>query len=134
MLCILTFAGRGYSPAFTENLAMIAGRLSAGEEIEIVEGPDDICAPLLTDDNPHCHLGRVSERDRAAANDVGRFLKRPIRPGDRFLLSDMRIPHLRAVFASGDIRSGCQGCEWEDFCTNIAHENYREAAISWDRK
>ncbi len=47
LLCMLTFVGKGYSPAFVENYDRIAGRLSEGEDILLVDGPDDICAPLL---------------------------------------------------------------------------------------
>lgn len=130
LLCILTFAGRGYRPAFTANLTVIAGRLSAGEEIEIVEGPDDVCAPLLGDADCHCHLDRVGERDRAAAVDVSRLLERAIRPGERFALSKSCIERLRVAFASGQIRAGCEGCEWYELCSSIAGNNYREAVIA----
>ncbi len=132
LLCILTFAGRGYSPAFTDNMAVIAGRLAAGEDIEIVEGPDDICAPLLGEVDPHCHRSSVNERDDRAANAVEQVLRRPIRPGGRFALSDERIGRLRDAFASGRLRSGCGGCEWHDLCSSIAEQNYREAAIAPD--
>lgn len=47
LLCVLTFEGAGYSQRFTRNLAAIVERLSAGEEILIVAGPDDICAPVV---------------------------------------------------------------------------------------
>ncbi len=52
LLCMLTYVGKGYSPAFVENYEVIAARLSAGEEIELVAGPDDICGPLTADQRP----------------------------------------------------------------------------------
>ena len=61
---MLTFVGKGYSEAFTENYRSIAGRLSAGEDILVVEGPDDVCAPLLGDRNAHCFDDSVGDRDR----------------------------------------------------------------------
>src|SRR5712672_2376586 len=67
LLCMLTFVGEGYSPAFTENYRSIARRLSAGEEIELVSGPDDICAPLMEGADPHCLKASVIDRDAAAA-------------------------------------------------------------------
>ena len=54
LLCVLTHVGRGYSPAFTANMSKIAQRLGAGEDIELVARPDDICAPLLTDPDRFC--------------------------------------------------------------------------------
>ena len=53
LLCMLTYIGKGYSPAFTDNMTVIAGRVSAGENVEIVDGPDEICAPRLAEANAH---------------------------------------------------------------------------------
>ena len=63
LLCILTFAGEGYSPSFVANFAAIAARIGAGETIELVAGPDDICAPLEGTDDTHCHGASVTGRD-----------------------------------------------------------------------
>ena len=46
LLCLLAYKGEGYSPAFIANLDRIAARLTAGEDAVLVDGPDDICAPL----------------------------------------------------------------------------------------
>ena len=82
LLCMLTYVGNGYSPAFVENYEVIAARLSAGEEIELVAGPDDICVPLTADPDAHCHGASVIERDRAAASgDTGRVHPRRHRAG-----------------------------------------------------
>ncbi|WP_436639402.1 DUF1284 domain-containing protein [Microbaculum sp. FT89] len=130
LLCILTYAGKGYSPAFTANLTVIAGRLAAGEEIEIVAGPDDVCAPLLADPEPHCHRCSVTERDRAAATDVGRLLGKPIASGDGLVLDDTRLRLLRAAFSAGQIRSACRDCEWADLCTSLAEDGYADTVLA----
>ena len=72
LLCLLTYVGKGYSPAFTANYDAIAERLSRGEDILLVSGPDDICAPLLDEPEPHCLNEGVIERDRLAARDEGK--------------------------------------------------------------
>ena len=41
LLCLLTYVGKGYSPAFTANYDAIAMRIEQGEELLIVSGPDD---------------------------------------------------------------------------------------------
>lgn len=46
LLCMLTYAGRGYSPDFVRNFDHITARLAAGAPITLVHGPDAICAPL----------------------------------------------------------------------------------------
>ena len=66
LLCMLTYVGKGYTQSFTVNYDRVAERLNRGEEIEIVAGPDDICAPLLCGDAAHCFRKSVSERDAKA--------------------------------------------------------------------
>ena len=53
LLCMLTYIGKGYGTAFTDNMTVIAGRVSAGENVEIVDGPDEICAPRQAEANAH---------------------------------------------------------------------------------
>ena len=70
LLCMLTYVGKGYSPAFVENYEAIAARLSAGEEIEMVAGPERdreaaaveplIFAVVLPSPKPH--LLQISQR------------------------------------------------------------------------
>jgi hypothetical protein len=129
LLCILTYVGKGYSPIFTANLKMIAGRLAEGEEIMIVEGPDDICAPLLADPDPHCLRCSVTERDRAAARAICKLLAHPVRSGDRLVLDQNLLRRLREAFSAKHIRAACDGCEWNDFCGSIASDGYAGAIL-----
>ncbi len=79
LLCVPTYVGKGYGPAFTANMTAVAERLCAGEDIELVAEPDDICAPLRGVPDPHCHRASIVERDRAAARDAAgrRFRSSP---------------------------------------------------------
>jgi hypothetical protein len=88
LLCILTYKGAGYSPAFCANYDRIAVRIAHREEIEICAGPDDVCAPLLSTDHPHCLRDSVTERDDKAAAAVSTLLGFPIATGTRLALSD----------------------------------------------
>ena len=45
-LCLLTYKGLGYTPAFVENMTAIATRINAGAKVILHPGPDDICAAL----------------------------------------------------------------------------------------
>lgn len=129
LLCLLTYAGKGYSPAFTANYDVIAGRLARGEEILIVDGPDDICAPLLGEAEPHCRRDSVTERDRLAARDLAALLNSPIRAGQRFALAAEPLRDMRAAFAAGHTRAACLGCEWSDLCSSIAADDYRGTVV-----
>jgi len=129
LLCLLAYAGKGYSPAFTANYDRLAARIAAGEAVEIVSGPDDICAPLLDGDAPHCRLDRVMRRDRLAAEAVAGLLSRSIAPGTVLDFDAHTIASLRVAFANGTARAACAGCEWFDLCTVIASNGYRDTRI-----
>ena len=132
LLCLLTYVGKGYTPAFVVNYDRIANRLSAGEDIEIVAGPDDVCAPLLSLPQQHCWNDSVTERDRLAARDVGELLQRdaPITVGTRLLLDADVIAQMRQGFASSAIRQACAGCEWSEFCTAIAAGSFEDVRVT----
>ncbi|TDQ83126.1 hypothetical protein A8950_1411 [Dongia mobilis] len=129
LLCMLTYVGRGYSAAFTENFDRICERLGRGEEIELVEGPDDVCAPLLCTADPHCHEASVVARDRLAADAAALQLKRPVTTGSRLVLDADLLGRLRTAFRSGASRAACRSCEWHDLCTDVAAGGYREIKL-----
>jgi uncharacterized protein len=114
LLCILSYVGRGYTPAFVANMDALTARIFAGEEIEIAAGPDDICAPLLCRSDAHCRQTSVDERDRRAAEALG------VAAGGRLVLDGARLAAMRTAFAAGTIRAACLGCEWDDLCTEVA--------------
>ncbi|PYC48903.1 DUF1284 domain-containing protein [Litorivita pollutaquae] len=129
LLCILTYIGRGYTPAFTDNMTVIAGRISAGESIEIVEGPDEICAPRLAEANAHCFNDSVHNRDLQAAKDVGEVLQMPVHTGAKLSLDKDTLKRLRTAFAQDQVRSACHNCQWGELCTSISKNGY-EGAIA----
>ena len=127
LLCMLTFIGKGYSPAFVANLEQVVRRLATGTEtIHIVAGPDDICAPLLGafgepgNADCHCHRASVVERDRLATQAISALLDRSLAPGAQFLLTHADLDNLRTAFAAGTIRQACTGCQWKPLCDGIA--------------
>jgi len=129
LLCLLTYVGKGYTPAFTANYDKVVERLAAGEGALIVSGPDDICAPLLDDLDPHCLGESASERDRLAARDVGDLLGRPILAGARLELDAAALARMRQAFSSGKTRAACPGCEWFDLCGTVAAGKFRGARL-----
>ena len=120
LLCLLTYAGKGYTPTFTANFDTITERLNAGEAIRVVEGPDDICRPWLGEPEAHCRRDSVTARDRQAAADLTTLLGRPV--AMTTALPDLAA--LRAAFSSGDIRTACRGCEWFGLCSGIADGDF----------
>jgi hypothetical protein len=130
LLCMLTFAGKGYTPAFVANFEQVASRIAAGNEaIQIVDGPDDICSALLTEATCHCHNPSVILRDRHAAAAIGDLLQLPIRPGANLPLHQNLLPVLREAFVTGTIRHACVGCQWKPTCDAIAENGFTETRL-----
>lgn len=129
LLCLLTYVGKGYSAAFTANYDAIAARIGDGEDLLIVAGPDDICAPLLDDAEPHCHRDSVIERDRLALRDLGELLTPPPVLGGSVALDPALLRQMREAFTTGRTRAACVGCEWHGLCTGISAGGYAGAVI-----
>ncbi len=128
LLCILTHVGEGYSRDFSANMASIIERITKGEGIEIVDGPDDICSPLvdsqISGSTAHCHRENVVAMDQAASSQIGKLLSLSIKPGLHMKLDCALIQTLRIEFAAMRVRSACQGCQWSPFCSSIASAEY----------
>jgi len=138
LLCMLTYAGEGYSSEFIVNCDEVVARISAGAPVIIVSGPDDICAPRLREDGahsqphsqPHCLDDSVRERDRLAARDLAGLIGSPLRPGVALECLDTLAERMRGAFLAGQIRSACAGCEWHALCTSVAGRGFRDARLS----
>lgn len=129
LLCLLTYVGKGYSAAFTANYDAIAARIGDGEDVLIVAGPDDICAPLLEDAEPHCHRDSVIERDRLALRDLGELLETAPEVGQSLVLEPHMLLQMREAFTTGRTRAACVGCEWHSLCTRISAGGYAGVVI-----
>lgn len=130
LLCMLTYSGDGYSRAFTANFDAIVQRIGAGEDVRIVAGPDDVCAPLLREPDPHCLRDSVQARDALAARDLGSLLGVEIIEGAHLTLGPAQLQYMREAFVSGKARAACQGCEWHSLCTGVARRGFRDAKLS----
>jgi hypothetical protein len=102
-------------------MAGVVARIGAGEPIEVVAGPDDICAPLEGSGDSHCHEASVLRRDGEALRALS-----GVRP---LILDRAAIAALREQFATGAIRGACAGCSWFDLCTEIASAGYGLASL-----
>ena len=130
LLCMLTYVGRGYNAVFVANYTAIIERLSAGADILVIAGPDDICAPLLQDPKAHCHNTGIKARDQQAAAAVSAWLGQTIMPGTRLALTPSQLADLRQAFADGKIRAACQACQWTGLCSDIAATDFADTKLS----
>ena len=81
-----------------------------------VDGPDDLCAPLLGDPGAHCRGESVSVRDDRARASIGEHLTIDAAPGRRFRVETSTLP-------------ACAGCEWADLCSRVAEDGYRDTVL-----
>lgn len=125
LLCLLTYAGKGYTRSFTENFDAITVRLAAGEDIAVIDGPDDICRPWLGEPEAHCERDSVTVRDSQALADLGALLGRPVAA----LTTLPDLATLRAAFSSGKTRTACRGCEWFGLCSDTAAGGFHGTRI-----
>jgi hypothetical protein len=123
LLCMLTFAGEGYTPEFVANFDRIVARIGSGEAVELVDGPDDVCAPLAETGDAHCDEPSVRRRDRDALRALA-AADRPLPATRPLILDRAAIAELRVQFAAGTIRAACSGCSWSPLCTGIAAAGY----------
>jgi hypothetical protein len=125
-LCILTYRGYGYTPAFVANMTDIVASIDRGRHVTLMEGPDDICGGLTAEDrracNHDCGKAETRELDRVAVEEVGKRLGTNLT--GPLELSRPMIDELRSAFADGAIRGACARCPWSDFCTDIAAEGF----------
>nr|WP_269582225.1 DUF1284 domain-containing protein [Roseibium sp. Sym1] len=125
LLCMLTYLGKGYTPDFVANYGTVIDRLNAGEDIRIVDGPDEICQPMLQEANCHCHNDSVRSRDAQALEALGRLLGHPLTGVNCLVLDADTTEKLRHAFAASKIREACDSCEWQDLCSRIAQNKFR---------
>ena len=135
LLCILTYVGEGYSKAFTDNFDIIIEKINSAKtsQIEIVSGPDDICAPRLCDKNDkcHCYEDSFTKADLDALNDLQSLnMNINFAIGARIHLSSDLIHDLRVKFTQGVIRTACIGCEWHSLCTDISEKTYKNTRLN----
>lgn len=129
LLCMLTYVGRGYSPAFVENYDAVVARLAQGEPIRLVAGPDDICAPIQDIATAHCHNESVVERDRLALVSVGHLVGLAVDLAREFSLGAAMLAQFRDAFDRGQSRAACAGCEWSDLCDHVSQAGYPGAVL-----
>lgn len=129
LLCLLTYVGKGYTPAFVAQYDALVTRLNAGEEAVLVAGPDDICAPLL-EGGHHCLKPRITARDAQALDELGRLLGHPLEAGAPVPLDRATVARMRRAFAEGTIRHACARCQWSELCTGVAAGGFAEVRLA----
>ena len=130
-LCILTYRGYGYTPAFVENMSSIVADISNGRPVLLIDGPDDICNGLTAADrilcNHDCNKAETREIDRLAIDQISGIL--PVDTASSLVIDAASVELMRQAFAGQSIRSACRRCSWSEFCTKIANEGFERTRL-----
>lgn len=136
LLCILNWKGYGYTPEFTRNYDALVERLIKEQApIRIIKGPDDICKVLdpETYEDYHCDCEKEARMDEKAIEGINAFFRLQNLPewkqGEDIYLNAGLIKMMRDAFKTGEIRTGCQGCNFYDFCTEIVESDFEETRL-----
>lgn len=113
LLCLQGFRGKGYSPAFVENMASIHRELRAHPDrlVQVVVEPDSICAAC-----PHhlvsgCSLNGDRSEDAMIAQDQHVLSLLGLEAGVVAQWSEI-LGRIQASISGGDLPAICGNCRW----------------------
>ena len=106
LLCTRAFKGKGYSPAFVENMQRVINRLKTGCDITLITGIDDICVSCPERIGNHCRSeSKVTGFDEAVLSQLGL---------ERTTYAYTEIDRiLDAKLTESVYDYICRGCEWK---------------------
>ncbi len=107
LLCLLGYRGMGYSDEYVRNMSKVHQQLREHPQtlVQLVTGPDDLCAYFPCNQPNHCQEDTVHQRDRNIAQALG-------------LDTDEAIPwqeieeRVAARLVPSDIPQFCSTCPW----------------------
>ncbi|GLX69968.1 DUF1284 domain-containing protein [Paenibacillus glycanilyticus] len=110
LFCLLGYRGKGYSEGFCTNMTGIYETLREQPQtiIEIMEGPDRICAAFPSDQPNHCHNSTVYRKDQQILGELG------LTVGDRLSFEEL-VGRVAAAISPDDIHRLCFDCPWEPY-------------------
>ncbi|MGB0660396.1 MAG: DUF1284 domain-containing protein [Mangrovicoccus sp.] len=111
LLCVLGFQGKGYSDAFTANMAQIVlGQLRAAQsddvQLVITTQADAICGPCPKRVGVGC-----KSQSQIDALDQRHMQALEIAPGQELSWGAAKA-RIKARLRPADLRRLCQGCQW----------------------
>lgn len=107
LLCLLGYRGMGYSEAYAANMSQAHERLRTKPEteVELVEGPDDLCVCFPADQAYHCDNGSVFRKDAFVLERLG------LRIGEVRTWAEVQ-KRIAAQVTPEHIPEWCAACPW----------------------
>lgn len=116
-MCFSFFQGKGYSGAFTENMAAMKERLEENPEVTLLCGVDDVCACC-----PNNQAGRCTDADTGLPSDKAEAYDRQVlyccglSEGTKIRWKDFAASVQQNILSPGKREEICGGCQWNELC------------------
>ena len=112
-LCLRHFVGKGYSPAFVENMTALHARLNDGSRqmVQIILHRDSVCAACPHDVDFACETEeKVRALDATVAEKCG------LRSGQWISWQELCALIDERLMPDGSMPQVCEICEWYSLC------------------
>jgi uncharacterized protein len=119
LFCLLGYRGMGYSEEYVKNMTRLHQTLRENPNtlVELVDGPDQLCAKFPNSGIYHCQDDHIYVRDAAILEKMG------LRIGQVLSWGEIEACIRKAVVPS-DIQVVCKTCSWRSY--GVCEEGIRE--------
>lgn len=119
LFCLLGYRGMGYSEEYVKNMTRLHQTLreTPSTLVEIVEGPDQLCAKFPNSGTYHCQDENIYLRDSVILEKLG------LRIGQVLSWEEIEGCIRRSVVPS-DIQIVCETCSWRSY--GVCEEGIKE--------
>lgn len=113
LICLLGFRGLGYSPEFLQDMTKIVFELLSCPDtlIEVVYGPDDICAPCPFLKGGGCHEEGPHSEEIIKARDSAVMMRLGLVSGEKITWHAVE-QRIRSSINLQDLEQICRDCKW----------------------
>lgn len=110
IFCLLGYRGMGYSKEYAENMTKVHSELRQRPDtlIQVMKGPDCLCAEFPDDQPYHCEDKGIYERDAVILKQLG------LKFGDVLPWREVER-RIRLHVVPSDIETVCETCSWRSY-------------------
>ena len=110
IFCLLGYRGKGYSEEYVENMTAIHQKIRINREtlIEIINGPDVLCAKYPANETYHCQDEDIYVRDEEVLAKLG------LQVGQIYSWREIESQLMKAVKPK-DLTLICESCSWRAY-------------------
>ena len=110
-LCTAFFQGKGYSPAFADNLAQVIGTLEGNPEVVLTAAPDGVCACC-----PNCGPEGCASAEKVLGYDRAVLALCGLTEGQHLPAAEFRALTEERILRPGRREEICGDCQWTALC------------------